>query len=388
MNLPGIPDYSSFIGDFIQSVQSIGLASWFNAAAQAAIVFGVAWSAFLFFTGNRLGAQGTFIRTMIALLLFNLGTRPEGAALRSALYDGWRAAHKSAVRTAVDPIANQLGNALNSLKDQVKEVLVVSSTLALGGFTNALLKGGVRGVQIATKAATEAKGAVGSPTKGVGGMGTFQAVRSVSTKIGWGALTLTVPYVAAMMVSGLMVYISLVLFPLAATALALGYPGLVRSMVTLYLSGLLLGVVAPLVFGASIRMLQNNSIAQIQREVQAVMQQAQNIKQQNEANIQRLQSEVESYAQQMENSTGQQGQASQGFWDRFKDWAGGVTASVSGAINNALTALLTPLNNMLNALTTWLVSGLVSIALFLISTLAIIVGSAWTINRLASAIRV
>ncbi|WP_243027840.1 DUF2681 domain-containing protein [Thermus albus] len=219
-------------------------------------------------------------------------------------------------------------------------------------------------------------------------MGTFQAVRSVSTKIGWGALTLTVPYVAAMMVSGLMVYISLVLFPLAATALALGYPGLVRSMVTLYLSGLLLGVVAPLVFGASIRMLQNNSIAQIQREVQAVMQQAQNIKQQNEANIQRLQSEVESYAQQMENSTGQQGQASQGFWDRFKDWAGGVTASVSGAINNALTALLTPLNNMLNALTTWLVSGLVSIALFLISTLAIIVGSAWTINRLASAIRV
>lgn len=385
MNVPGIPDYSYFLTEFINGVQSIGLSGWFNGAAAAAITFAFVWAIALFAWGNRIGAQATFIRAMVALLLFNLGTRPEGQALRSSLYDGWRLAHRAAVQRGVQPVALALGNALNDLKDLTKQTLVISSSFALGGFTAQVLKGGVKGAQVAVRAATEAKGRLGGAQKGIGGTGVYQAVRSSTQRVGWGALMLSVPYVAAMMISGIMVYMALVLLPLAATGLALGYPGLVRAVATLYLSGLLLGVVSPLVFGASLRLLSHNSITQIQQQVQQVMAQAQQIKQQNEANIARLRSEVEAYAQEVNNASGQQPQNA---WDRFTSWVGEAASNVANAVNNAFNALLTPLNNMLNALSTWLVSGLVSIALFLISTLAIIVGSAWTINRLAGAIRV
>ena len=388
MNLPGIPDYSLFIGEFIGMVQRIGLSTWFNGVAAAAIAFAVAWSAFLFLTGNRLGAQATFIRAMIAVLLFNLGTRPEGAALRSALYDGWRAAHQSAVRTGVQPVAVQLGNSLNSLRNVVTGALGLAGSFAVGGLTAAYLKGGIQGVKAAVRSAMEVGRKVGKAVAGVGGAGAFQAVKSVPSRIGWGALTLTIPYVAAMMISGIMVYIALVIFPLAATALALGYSGLVRVMVTLYLSGLLLGVVAPLVFGASIRMLQNNSIAQIQREVQQVMQEAERIRQQNEGNVQQLRNAAEDYAREVERATGQQRNSNESSWDRFRAMVGGAVASFGSSLANAFNSLVGSLVNMLNALSTWIVSGILSLLLFLLSTLAIIIGSAWTVNRLASAIRV
>ncbi|RTG96796.1 hypothetical protein [Thermus scotoductus] len=386
MNLPGIPDYTYFISQFISGVQGIGLSTWFNVGAQASIFFAFVWAIALFAWGNRMAAQATFIRAMVALLLFNLGTRPEGQALRAALYDGWRAAHQSAVRKGVSPVANAMGNALNDLKDMTKQTLVVASTFAVGGFTAQVLKGGVRGAQVAVRAATEAKGKLGGAQKGIAGTGVYQAVRASTQRIGWGALMLTVPYTAAMMISGIMAYMALVLFPLAATGLALGYSGLVRAVATLYLSGLLLGVASPLVFGASVQLMMHNSVRQIQQQVQQVMAQAEQIKQVNEANIARLRSEVETYAQEVISSSGQQ--EPQNVWQRVADWMGDRVSGAANAINNAFNALLTPLNNMLNALTTWLVSGLVSIALFIISTLAIIIGSAWTINRLAGAIRV
>ncbi|WP_135256405.1 hypothetical protein [Thermus caldilimi] len=386
MNLPGIPDYSYFIGQFIATVQGMGLQGWFTGAAGAAIVFAFVWALALFAWGNRMAAQAVFVRAMVALLLFNLATRPEGAAFKSSLYDAWRNGHRVAAQRALGPVADSVGQALLDIRDTVRNALVAIGSFAVGGFALNVFRGGLAGARAAVRASTVAKGELGGTTRGIGGAGAYQAVKTSVSKMGQGALLLTAPYVGAMMLSGVMVYLAIVLLPLAATAMALGVPAVFRAVLSLYLSGLLLGIVAPVVLGASLRLLQHTSVAQMQQQLQQIMAEAESVRQQQRQAIAQLRSEVENYGNQVENQVAQN--TLQKKWDDIREWFAGAVSGAAQAVGNAMNTVLAPLNNMLTSLASWIVTGVVGIFMYLLTILGILIGVSITLNRVASAVRI
>lgn len=371
MNLPGIPDYSIFVKSFAQQMNAMGIQGWFTGLGMAAVVFAFVWSAVLFFMGNRLGAQNQFVKAMVALLIFNLATRPEGSAFRQSLWNAYTAAHKTAVGRGVSPVANQVGNALNDIRDGLRQALLAASAFAVGGFTFTVLRGGLAGAAAAAET---------TATQGSSGMRVVNGLKNGASKIGWGVLALTIPYTAAMMLSGVMTYLALVLFPLGAAVLPLGYGRLFSGIVNLYLSGLLLGIAAPLVFGASVQLLNQTTIPSIMNQVQQVMTTAEELKRQNEAQIAHLRGEVDSYVEDVKQKAGN---SSLNPIDRLRNW---FDQRIQG-FSQKLDQLMQPINNMLNSVLTWVISAAVAVLLYLLVLIAILVGSQIVLSRVAGLVR-
>jgi hypothetical protein len=182
-------------------------------------------------------------------------------------------------------------------------------------------------------------------------------------------MLLIIPYTAAMMLSGLMAYFGIALMPLAVGLLALGNNRLLAATFSLYLSGVVLGVVAPMVFAATVRTASHTTLPNIYNQLIQAQNQAQQAAQQLQASTQQMRSAAEQYG----DAAKQEPNKSR--WDKFMEWVESGWAQVQQAFNDAWRTVTAPINNILNSLATFIVTGLVSIFVWLISIGALLYGS-------------
>jgi len=370
MNVPGVPDYNFFITQVLNVARDIGLSGWFNGLAWAAVSFSFTLALAQFLLGNRLAFQNGLIRTLLAFTLLAVLTRPEGAQLRVGLANAWGNAHRFVATRTVTPVANDFANGMLRIRDATRDLLRDLGLMTIGGVAVGVAgKMGLKGAQKVMELGSELRGRLGGATKGVGAAGGFQRAATLGRQIGWGALLLVIPYVAAMMLSGLMAYFGIALMPLAVGLLALGNNRLLAATFSLYLSGVILGVVAPMIFAATVRTASQTTLPNIYRELTQAINRAQQAAQQLQASTQQMQSAAEQYGEAVKQ------EPNKTHWEKFKEAMGERWAAAKQAFGDAWRAVTLPIGNMLNSLATFIVAGLISLFVWLISIGALLYGA-------------
>jgi hypothetical protein len=378
MNIPGVPDYNFFLRQVLDVAEAIGISGWFNGVAWAMVSLSFTLALAQVIMGNRLGFQNGLIRTLLAFTLLAILTRPEGAQLREELAQAWGNAHRFVAARTVTPIANDFANDMLRIRDATRDLLGGLGLMAIGGVAvGTAAKMGLSGAQKAVDLALNLRERLGGAAKGVGAAGAFQNAATLGRRISWGAMLLIVPYIAAMMLSGLMAYFGIALMPLGVGLLALGNNRLLAVTFSLYLSGVLLGIVAPMIFAATVRTASRTTLPSVYRELVQAQNQAQRAVQQLEASTQQMQNAVEQYGNAV-----QQG-PNKSYWQRFAEAVGTGWAAAQKAFGDAWRAVTTPIGNILNSLATFIVTGLVSIFIWLISIGALLYGGKKVIDTFA-----
>ncbi len=370
MNVPGVPDYNFFLTQVLNVARDIGISGWFNGLAWAMVSLSFTLALAQFLLGNRLAFQNGLIRTLLAFTLLAILTRPEGTQLRVELANAWGNAHRFVAARTVTPVANDLANDMLRIRDATRDLLGSLGMMTIGGVAvGAAAKMGLSGAKKVMELGSELRGKLGGSAKGVGAAGAFQRAATVGRQIGWGALLLIIPYVAAMMLSGLMAYFGIALMPLAVGLLALGNNRLLAATFSLYLSGVILGVVAPMIFAATVRTASQTTVPNIYRELTQAINQAQQAVQQLQASTQQMQSAAEQYGEAVKQ------EPNKSYWEKFKEAMGERWAAAKQAFGDAWRAVTLPIGNMLNNLATFIVAGLISLFVWLISLGALLYGA-------------
>jgi len=378
MNIPGVPDYTFFLRQILDVARDIGISGWFTGLAWAMVSLSFTLALAQFLLGNRLGFQSGLIRVLLAFTLLAVLTRPEGVQLRGELLNAWGNAHRFVAARTVTPIANNFANGMLQIRDATRGVLKSLGMMALGGAAvGVAAKTGLKGAQKALEVAAELRGRLGGAAKGVGATGAFQHAATVGRRIGWGAMLLIIPYTATMMLSGLIAYLGIALMPLGVGLLALGNNRLVALTFSLYLSGVILGVIAPMVFAATVRTASYTTIPNVYRELIQAQNRAEQAAQELQASAQQMQIAAEQYgdaARQEPNKS---------HWQRFAEAVGSGWAATKKAFGDAWVAVNRPIDNILNGIATFVVTGLVSIFVWLISIGALLYGSKKIVDTFA-----
>ena len=370
MNVPGVPDYGLFIRQVLDVAGNIGISGWFNGFAWAAVSLSFTFAMAQFLLGNRLAFQNGLIRTLIAFTLLAILTRPEGTQLRTELLNAWGNAHRFVAARTVTPIANDFANAMLQVRDATRTLLRDLGVMAIGGVAvGGAAKMGLAGAKKVMELASELRGKLGGSAKGVGATCAFQHAATVGRKITWGATLLVIPYIAAMMLSGLMAYFGIALMPLAVGLLALGNNRLLAATFSLYLSGVILGVLAPMVFAATVRTASQMTLPNIYNQLIQAQNQAQQAAQQLQASTQQMRSAAEQYGEEVKR------EPNKNMWEKFKEVVGAGWAAVEQAFGDAWRTVTAPIANILNNLATFIVTGLVSILLWFVSIGSLLYGS-------------
>jgi len=361
-NIPGIPDYTYFLKQFLAVADSIGISGWFTGLAWAMLSLSFTLAMGQFILGNRLGFQSGLIRVLLAFTLLTVLTRPEGLQLRTALLNAWGDAHRFVATRTVTPIANDFASGILQIRNATGNVLGSLGLMALGGAAvGVAAKTGLQGAQKALEWAAELRGKLGGAAKGVGTMGGFQQAAAVGRRIGWGATLLVVPYVAVMMLSGLIAYLGIALMPLGVGLLALGNNRLVALTFSLYLSGVILGVLAPMVFAATVKTASQTTVSSVYRQLIQAQNQAEQAAQQLQAATQQMQMAAEQYGNVAKENPNKP------HWERFMEWMGSRWADAQKAFGDAWRATTAPIYNIANSIATFVVTGLISVFIWLIS---------------------
>jgi hypothetical protein len=370
MNVPGIPDYGLFVTRVLDVARDIGISGWFNGFAWAAVSLSFTLALAQFLLGNRLGFQNGLIRTLLAFTLLAILTRPEGAQLRTGLLNAWGNAHRVVAARTVTPIANDFANAMLQIRDATRTLLRDLGVMAIGGVAvGGAAKMGLKGAQTVMELASELRGRFGGAVKGVGAAGGLQRAATVGRQISWGAMLLIIPYVAAMMLSGLMAYFGIALMPLAVGLLALGNNRLLAATFSLYLSGIVLGILAPMVFAATVRTAAQMTLPNIYRQLIDAQNRAQQAAQRLQGATQQMQSAAEQYGEAVKQ------EPNKSHWEKFREALGERWAEVKQAFGDAWRSVTAPIGNILNGLATFIVTGLVSLFVWFISIGSLLYGS-------------
>ncbi len=378
MSIPGVPDYTYFLRQVLDVAKSIGISGWFTGFAWAAVSLSFTLALAHFLMGNRLAFQSGLIRTLLAFTLLAVLTRPEGTQLRGELLNAWGNAHRFVAERTVTPIANDFANGMLRIRDATRDLLGSLGLMAIGGVAvGTAAKMGLSGAKKAMEWSSELRGKLGGATKGVGPTGAFQRAATLGRQISWGAMLLIIPYIAAMMLSGLMAYFGIALMPLGVGLLALGNSRLLAATLSLYLSGVILGVVAPMIFAATVRTASQTTLPNIYNQLIQAQNRAQQAAQQLQASTQQVRSAAELYGEEVKRAP------NKNMWEKFKEVVGSGWAAAQQAFGDAWRAVTAPINNVLNSLATFIVTGLVSIFVWLISIGALLYGSKKVIDTFA-----
>jgi hypothetical protein len=370
MNIPGVPDYGFFITRVLDVAGDIGISGWFNGFAWAAVSLSFTLALAQFLLGNRLGFQNGLIRTLLAFTLLAVLTRPEGDQLRTGLLNAWGNTHRFVAARTVTPIANDFANGMLQIRDATRTLLRDLGMMAIGGVAvGGAAKMGLKGAQKVMELASELRGRLGGAVKGVGAAGALQRAATVGRHISWGAMLLIIPYIAAMMLSGLMAYFGIALMPLAVGLLALGNNRLLAATFSLYLSGIILAVAAPMVFAATVRTASQMTLPNIYRQLIDAQNRAQQAAQQLQASTQQMRSAAEQYGEAARQNPDKP------MWQKFTEALGSGWAAIQQAFGDAWRAVTAPIGNILNSLATFIVTGLVSLFLWFISIGSLLYGS-------------
>ena len=378
MNIPGVPDYTYFLRQVLDVARSIGISGWFTGFAWAAVSLSFTLALAQFLLGNRLAFQNGLIRTLLAFTLLAILTRPEGTQLRGELANAWGNAHRFVAERTVTPIANDFANGMLRIRDATRDLLRDLGMMTIGGVAvGTAAKMGLSGAKKVMEWSSELRGKLGGATKGVGPTGAFQRAATLGRQISWGAMLLIIPYIAAMMLSGLMAYFGIALMPLGVGLLALGNSRLLAVTFSLYLSGVILGVVAPMIFAATVRTASQTTLPNIYNQLIQAQNRAQQAAQQLQASTQQVRSAAEQYGEEVKR------EPNKNMWEKFKEVVGSGWAAAQQAFGDAWRAVTAPINNVLNSLATFIVTGLVSIFVWLISIGALLYGSKKVIDTFA-----
>jgi len=369
VNVPGVPDYGLFLRQVLDVAKNIGISGWFNGFAWAAVMLSFTLALAQLLLGNRLGFQNGLIRTLLAFTLLAVLTRPEGEQLRKELLDAWGNAHRFVATRTVTPVANDFANSMLQIRDATRTLLRDLGLMAIGGVAvGGAAKMGLKGAQKVMELSSELRGKLGGATKGVGAAGGLQRAATVGRQISWGAMLLIIPYIAAMMLSGLMAYFGIALMPLGVGLLALGNNRLLAATFSLYLSGVILGVMAPMVFAATVRTASQMTLPNVYRQLTEALDQAQQAVQRLQTDTQQMQRAAEEYG----NTVKQEPNKSH--WEKFMEWMESRWTAAQQAFNDAWKTVTAPIGNILNSLATFIVAGLISIFVWLISIGALLYG--------------
>ena len=380
--LPGMPDYTVFLTTVGDTLQNLGLATWFNALGGIAIFSAIVWSTFLYLTGNALGAKNTFVRAMIALALYTSFNTASGREILVQMGSAWTAAHRAVANATVRPVATQVGNALNQLSAMVATTLgVVGGTLLGATFVGAGAVMGIKGAQVALEKGAQVAKWLGNQFKsGAGRTAVFQTVRGTSRAVSFLTLALVVPYTAAVMLGGLMALVALAVMPLGAAFWAWGSNRVLLAALAVYLNGLLLGMVAPVVFAATVRTAQNTSIGQIYRQLSQLEAQARAENQRMANAVRAVLEEVDRTVQappdpppnDTRNFLQRLRDDINNFGQNLWDWGAQVFSSVNNVLNNAAT---------------FIVNGLLSIFLWFVTLGALLYANLVIMRSVGGALR-
>lgn len=377
--IPGLPDYNFFVSQVVQTAHSVGLMGWFWGISWALLLLAFVFSIAQLVMGNRLAFQVGLVRVMVALALLTILSRPEGAVMRGQLLNLWGDAHRVVARRTVQPIANDFSNWMVRIKDATTGALEGLGLMALGGTAVGFAaKMGVKGAAEVLEKATEMRGKLGGAIKGVGAVGGFQTAARVGKTVGLGTMFFVVPYIAAMVLSGLMAYFGIALMPLGVGLLAVGNNRLLAATFSLYLSGVVLGVVAPMVFAASVKTAGQITYSQVYRQLQEAQALAQQAADEFARRSQELRQQAEQYAQEVTRDDPNKPK-----WQQFFDAVKSGAANFLKAAGDKVKAITDPIHNVLGRVTGFLVTAVVSLVVWVISFGSLLYASVRVMNAFA-----
>lgn len=361
--IPGFPDYGYFVSQVVQTAHSVGLMGWFWGISWALLLLAFVFSFVQLLLGNRLAFQGGLVRVFVAFALLVVLSRPEGAALRAELLNLWSTAHKAVAARTVQPVANDFSGWMLQIRDATKGALEGLGLMAIGGVAvGGAAKLGVKGAEAVLEKAAEMRGKLGSATKGVGATGAFQRAASAGRQIGWGTVFLVTPYLAAMILSGLMAYFGIALMPLGVGLLAVGNNRLLAATFSLYLSGVVLGVVAPMVFAAAVKTAGQTTVREVYRQLQEAQTMARQAADELALRAQEARAAAEDYARQVT-----QDDPNQPKWKKFIDAVGAKFSDVSKRVGDAIKSVANPIDNILGRIAGFIVTSVISLLVWLVS---------------------
>lgn len=377
--IPGLPDYGYFVSQVVQTAHSVGLMGWFWGLSWALLMLALAFSFAQLLMGNRLGFQMGLVRVMVASALLTVLSRPEGAALRGELLNAWSGAHKFVAGKTVQPIANSFSNWMLNIRNATKGALEGLGLMAIGGAAVGVAgKMGLKGAQKAFDYLTELRGKLGGAVKGVGATGGFQAAAKAGRTIGLGMMFFVVPYIAAMVLSGLMAYFGIALMPLGVGLLAVGNNRLLAATFSLYFSGIVLGVVAPMVFAATVRTAGQISYSQVYRQLQEAQTMAQQAAEDFATRSAELRQAAEEYAREATKDDPNKPK-----WQRFIEAVGTGAANLLNTVGEKVKFITQPIDNLMGRVAGFLVTAVISVVVWVISFGSLLYASTRVMNALA-----
>ena len=377
--IPGLPDYSYFVSQVVQMSHSVGLMGWFWGISWALLLLAFVFSMAQLLMGNRLGFQLGVVRVMVALALLTILSRPEGAAARAELLKLWSNAHQFVAGRTVRPIANNFSNWMLNIRDATKGALEGLGLMALGGTAVGVAgKMGVKGAKAVLDYATELRGKMGSATKGVGVTGAFQRTATVGRYMGWGVMFLVVPYIAAMVLSGLMAYFGIALMPLGVGLLAIGNNRLLAATFSLYFSGIVLGVVAPMVFAASVKTAGQITYSQVYRQLQEAQALAEQAANEFATRSQEMRFAAEQYAAEMTKDDPNKPK-----WQKYIDALGDKLAQAKQWVSDRVKFVTQPIDALAGRIAGFLVTSVISLFVWVISFGSLLYASVRVMNAFA-----
>lgn len=360
--LPGFPDYGYLVSEVVQAAHSVGMMGWFWGISWALTVLALAVSFMWLVLGNRLAFLNGLSRVLLASALLIILSRPEGAAVRGQLLSLWSTAHRAVASATVNGVARDFANWMNRVRDAATNAMTSLSLMAIGGVAvGGLAKMGLKGAQEALDRALELRGKMGGAVKGVGPTGAFQRAATLGRNLGWGVVLLVVPYIAAMALSGIMAYLGVALMPLGAGLLAIGSNRLLTAAFSLYLSGVILGVVAPMVFTAAYRTAGQITLPNVYRQLVQAQNEADGTVRQMQAQSQQMKALAEQYADTVKQDPNTPWWRSLG-----QALADGAKALLQSA-ETVYQRVTAPISNLFRGLATFIVTGLISILVWFVS---------------------
>lgn len=377
--IPGLPDYSYFVSQVVQVSHSVGLMGWFWGVSWALLLLAFVFSVAQLLMGNRLGFQLGVVRVMVALALLTILSRPEGAEMRAELLKLWSNAHQFVAGKTVQPIANDFSNQMLNIRDATKGALEGLGLMALGGTAVGIAgKMGVKGAKAVLDYATELRGKMGSATKGVGATGAFQGAATVGRYMGWGVMFLVVPYIAAMVLSGLMAYFGIALMPLGVGLLAIGNNRLLAATFSLYFSGVVLGVVAPMVFAASAKTAEKVTYSQVYRQLQEAQALAEQAAREFATRSQEMRLAAEQYAAEMAKDDPNKPK-----WQQYIDALGNKLTQAKEWVSDKAKSVTQSIDALAGRIAGFLVTSVISLFVWIISFGSLLYASARVMNAFA-----
>lgn len=358
---------------------SVGLMGWFWGISWALLLLAFVFSVAQLLMGNRLGFQLGVVRVMVALVLLTILSRPEGAATRAELLKLWGDAHQFVAGKTVTPIANDFANWMLSIRNATKGALEGLGLMAIGGTAVGIAgRMGVKGAKAVLEYSTELRGKMGSATKGVGVTGAFQRTATVGRYVGWGAMFLVVPYIAAMVLSGLMAYFGIALMPLGVGLLAIGNNRLLAATFSLYFSGVVLGVVAPMVFAASAKTAGKITYSQVYQQLQEAQALAEQAANEFAVRSQEMRFAAEQYATEMTKDD-----PSKPKWRKYMDALGDKLSQAKQWVNDKVKFVTQPIDALLGRISGFIVTSVISLFVWIISFGTLLYASVRVMNVFA-----